>query len=310
MPGRMRRKQHEFIPVVMIPEHERTPADFAAIRHLHTLHGIIMSTMDTERSRKLEIGISEIASDCRKCVARKLSMQYPKRNEGGAGWFAQVGTMGHDYLERFFKAKYPWMFEDYEVDDPDNPGSYLWKTRTIEGLEPTLEQPIYHLERKLKVWEYEATVDGAPYKIVLDGSCDLFSYVMLPSGEIIGVVTDWKFQGQRKLAETGKGKIGSTYHGQMSTYGLGYELAGFDVTHLDLHAIPRDGNLDESRPVLFRYNRQDAIDAIAGVKALIDAAALLGWRTVIESAPNAAGCFDCDWFESIEEADFVTQLTA
>lgn len=301
MPGRMRRKQVEFIPVVLIPEAERTPADVGAIEHLHRLHGIVMDTMDTERNRKLEIGISEIASPCRRCVARKLSLKFPKRNEGGAGWFAQVGTMGHDYLERFFVDRFPGMFEyNFETKKWD----------TVEGLEPTLEQPVYYLERKLKVWEYDTVIEGQAYHLVIEGSCDLFSYVMLPSGEIIGVVTDWKFQGNTKLTKTAKGDIGATYHGQMATYGLGYELAGFGVTHLDLHALPRDNHLDASRPVLQRYDRQVALDALAGVKALLDAAALLGWDELIEITPRSNDCFDCDHFESHEEGGFIAAITA
>lgn len=325
MPGHMRRKTYEFTPVILIAEQHRNPADLAAIEHIHRLHAEVMSTMDTERSRKTTIGISEIGSECRKCVARKLSGLYPKRQEGGAGWRAQVGTMGHAYLEQHILEKYPWMFEWYEEDDPARPGKVLWKYRTREDVEPTVDQPIYYLERRLQVWEYKGVSIERDDPFVLDGSCDLFSKVKIgakhftgPStpgdvqlGDVIGVVTDWKFQGQRKLAETAKGKIGDTYTVQMSTYGLGYELAGLTPTHLDLHALPRDGDLDESRPVLMRYDRQVAIDALARIKGMIDAAPLMGgWPQFIATQPIAPGCFDCDFFESIEEGDFIQSLTA
>jgi hypothetical protein len=318
MAGALRRKQVEFIPVVMIAEQYRTPADQAALRHIHRLHAEVMTTMDTERSRKAEIGISEIGTDCMRCLARKLSGLYPPRLEGSSGWRAQVGTMGHDYLERHLLEKYPWMFEHYEVDDPARPGHYIWKYRTRDDVEPTAEQPIYYLERRLDVWQY--------LTLNLNGSCDLFSRVMLTPadfqlngmqleaagykpGDIIGVVTDWKFQGPSKLQKTAKGQIGQTYTVQMNTYGLGYELAGLEPSHVDLHALPRDGDLDESRPVLMRYDRQVALDALARCKELIDAAQVIGWPEVIMAQPVAKPCWDCDAFDQVDESRFISDLT-
>jgi hypothetical protein len=305
----MRRKTYTFTPVIMIAEQNRTNADRAAIAHVHHLHDIVMSTMNTERSRKLTIGISEIGEPCSKCVARKLSLAYPKRNEGGAGWRAQMGTMSHDYFERFFLEKFDWMFEWYEIDDPARPGKYLWKYRTRDDIEPTPEQPIYYLERKLEVWKYQHDSGSPEYSLDLNGSCDLFSRVWTPEGEI-GVVTDWKFPGATVLAEVGKGKIKPAYKVQMNTYGLGYELAGLKVDYVDLHSIPRDGDLDEARPVLMRYDRQVAVDALARIKSMIDGAAVVGWPAFIEMMPKAPGCWDCGHFESVDEADFITAITA
>jgi len=296
----MRRKQVEFIPVVMIPEAERTPADLAAIEHLHTLHQEVMSTMDTERSAQIEIGISEIGSECRKCVARKLSLHYPPRREGGAGWRAQVGTMTHDYLERHFVHRYPWMFE-YDVESK--------KWLTLPELNPEPNQPIYYLERRLQVFEYEAVVEGQPYRLNLGGSCDLFTRKLDAFGREVGIVSDWKVQGPDKLSKTGKGQIGATYHTQMNTYGFGYERAGFHPTHVDLHALPRDGHLDESRPVLMRYDRQMALDALARLANMIDLAAVFGWEELIAMTPRATPCWDCDYYEAHEESNFITSLT-
>ncbi len=53
----------------------------------------------TERSFQTSIGISEVGSDCRKCVARKLAGK-PKKPEGS--WFPFVGTAVHASLEEGF----------------------------------------------------------------------------------------------------------------------------------------------------------------------------------------------------------------
>ena len=53
----------------------------------------------TERSFQQSIGISEVGSDCRKCVARKLSGM-PKKPEGA--WYPFIGTAVHQALEDGF----------------------------------------------------------------------------------------------------------------------------------------------------------------------------------------------------------------
>lgn len=55
----------------------------------------------TERSHQRIIGISEVGSDCRKCVARKLAEVY-KKPEGS--WFPFIGTAVHQALEDGFAA--------------------------------------------------------------------------------------------------------------------------------------------------------------------------------------------------------------
>lgn len=75
----------------------------------------------TERSYQQSIGISEVGSDCRKCVARKLSGA-PKTPEGS--WFPFIGTSVHQALEDGF-------------------GSRAWKNE-------------YHLEERLFVHEYKS----------------------------------------------------------------------------------------------------------------------------------------------------------
>lgn len=75
----------------------------------------------TERSYQQSIGISEVGSDCRKCVARKLSGM-PKKPEGS--WYPFIGTSVHQALEDGF-------------------GGRAWKNE-------------YMLEERLQVHEYKS----------------------------------------------------------------------------------------------------------------------------------------------------------
>lgn len=289
----LRRKKVSFMPVVLIPEVERTILDEAAVSHMYELHRIVGQTMDTERSRQQTIGISEVGSDCKKCVARKLSGEYVKVPD--PSWKAQMGTFMHSGLEADFVRQFPWMFEWH---------SDVNKLVTRSDLSPTLEQPLYYLERKLTVWRYK--------DFVLAGSCDLFTRKLVEVNGVlveIGIVTDWKSQGPPKLKLTSAGKVSDQYNGQMDLYGLGYQNDGFTPTHVDLHAIPRDGELDESRPVLRRWNKQNAIDLLAFLANLIDAAEIVGWEKVIDAQPRANPCYDCDSFASQDDDRFIAALT-
>lgn len=65
----------------------------------------------TPRSLQRQIGISEVGSDCRKCVARKLALVY-KKPEGS--WFPFIGTAVHDALEKGFAERWP---DEYYLED-------------------------------------------------------------------------------------------------------------------------------------------------------------------------------------------------
>lgn len=283
--GSLYRSNPKFTPVVMFTDN--TPTDNLAIAQLHVLQAEIRRTMDTERSKQQTIGISEIGNPCRRCVALKLSGLYPKPHD--PSWRAQVGTSIHTMLEDHFAAAFAdhieWSHDDqkYQV----NPDAVA-----------TDEKPLYHLERRVKVFAYKG--------LDLGGSCDMFI-----QGATYGIVDDWKTQGTDKLLKkTAKGDIGETYLVQMMTYGFGYELLGYNVTHVVLYALPRDNDLDNAKPVLMRYNRQVAIDAFARLATMIDAAEIVGWETVIESQPRATPCWDCDRFDAQITQGFVAGLTA
>lgn len=246
-------------------------ADRLAVAQVYSLQADVAETMNTERSQQQNIGISEIGGDCKKCVARKLSALYVKPSD--PSWKAQVGTFIHAGLEEHFVSKY--------TDQPT----------------ATDEQPTYHMERRVSVLEYKGHSIG--------GSCDLFI-----EGASFGLVCDWKTQGAAKLKQTAAAKISSAYRVQMHTYGLGYELLGKKVTHVALYALPRDGELNDAKPVLMRYDRDIALEALARLQGMIDAAEIVGWERVIEAQDSASPCWDCRSYENLESDSFITDLTS
>ena len=268
-----------FQPITLFPL--ETEADSLAVDMVHKLYAEVEATMNTERSKQQTIGISEIGSDCLRCVARKLSGLYTKPSS--SSWKAQVGTFIHAGLEEHFgNAK--------RVGDP-------WETDSAEQKTPTDADPVFWLERRLHILSYKS--------LELGGSCDMFV-----EGATFGLVNDWKTQGAAKLKKTASADIGNTYAVQMHTYGLGWELLGKKVTHVVLYALPRDGELSEAKPVLMRYDRQIAIDALGRLQILIDAAEIIGWPQVIASQDRAGHCFDCPGYEKLEADGFLDDLTA
>ena len=262
-----------FRPTVMFPIESDT--DRLVEKLVYQLQADIAETMNTERSAQRSIGISEIGTECMKCLARKLA-EMPEHRAPREGWKAQIGTFGHAGLELHFAEKYGnaagWQSSDFD-DNRLRP--------------PTDEVPNYHLEQTLTLHEYKG--------LKLGGHCDLFV-----EGESFGLVTDWKFLGPKSLAGPPK----PIYQTQMSGYGLAWQLMGKLVTHVLLYQLPRDGELDDAKPVLFRYNPQLALDALVRIERLIDAAEFLGWDAVIAAQPRAGHCFDCPRYEQAAEDEF------
>jgi hypothetical protein len=290
-----------FQPVIMIPEAERTDADNKAISMVYTIQNEIRSTMQTERNLQTTIGVSEFGMECQRCVARLLSGEHPKVRNPDEGWKAMVGTFGHAGLEDHFTRKYSQrngraeqadilegVFELSPTGVPYLPASQVRAYATDD-------EPWFITERKVRVDTYK--------QLDLCGSCDLFI-----QGETFGIVDDWKFQGPKKLVTTATGKIGQQYTVQGNGYGKGFEDLGFLVTHFLLYALPRDGELPDAKPVLFRYNRQVALDALQNVHNMIDAAELIGWDSVIAAQQPASFCFDCRRYESHDDRSFIAAI--
>ena len=202
----------------------------------------------SERSKQIQIGISEVGMDCKKCIARKLAMT--PRNPDGA-WYPFIGTAVHDALEHGFKERWP-------VD--------------------------YLLENRLHVHSYK--------DLELSGSCDMYA--------LTGVVNDWKVVGKTALADAARGKIKDQYRVQAMLYGYGWVQKGYEVTHVSLTFLPREGKLEDAQVVLLRYNQALALESLAQLESMIDAAELAGWEQVIERAPKAGFCFSCRRYEQTD----------
>jgi hypothetical protein len=229
--------------------------DEVAVAAAHEWMQRITDLFLTERSYQTIIGISEVGSDCRKCVARKLAGK-PKKPDGS--WYPFIGTAVHQALEDGFAR---W-------DD-------------------------YKLEGRIEVHEYKS--------LKLGGSCDMFAYKA-------GVVNDWKVVGERALKEAASGKIKDQYRIQAMLYGLGWKKKGFDVTHVALTFLPRDVDLSNAQVVMLRFDEQMALDALAELEIMIDAAEIVGWDAVIDRQPKASFCWDCKKFEQEENVNDISSL--
>ena len=86
----------------------------AAEQWMHRIEELFI----TERSKQIQIGISEVGMECRKCVARKLAKSY-RKPEGS--WYPFIGTAVHDALERGFAERWP---DEYNLENRLHVHSY------------------------------------------------------------------------------------------------------------------------------------------------------------------------------------------
>jgi hypothetical protein len=211
----------------------------------------------TDRSRQIQLGISEVGMDCRKCVAKKLALK-PRVIDGA--WYPFIGTAVHDQLEHGFTERWP--------DE-------------------------YHLEGRLHVHSYK--------ELELAGACDMFAWQD-------GTVNDWKVVGSTAMNDARKGRVKQQYRVQAMLYGYGWEQKGFDVTHVALTFLPREGKLEDAIVAVMRYDKQLALDSLLELESMIDAAEIVGWDAVIDKATKASFCFSCRRYEQTDSTDVESLL--
>lgn len=150
----------------------------------------------------------------------------------------------------------------------------------------------YHLENRLHVHSYKG--------LELGGSCDMAA--IIDNGDTV-IVNDWKIVGKTALNKAAKGDIKNQYRVQAMLYGYGWKRKGYDVSHVSLSFLPRDVDLPNAEIVMLRYDESVAVEALAELEILIDAAELVGWDAVIEKQPKASFCWDCKKYEQQEDGD-------
>lgn len=96
----------------------QTEADALAVETAEMWMNRIPELFITERSKQIQLGISEVGMECRKCVARKLAKVY-RKPEGS--WYPFIGTAVHDALERGFTERWP---DEYHLENRLHVHSY------------------------------------------------------------------------------------------------------------------------------------------------------------------------------------------
>lgn len=150
----------------------------------------------------------------------------------------------------------------------------------------------YLLENRLHVHSYKG--------LELGGSCDMAA--IINNGETV-IVNDWKVVGKTALTDAAKGKIKNQYRVQAMLYGYGWKQKGYDVSHVSLTFLPRDIDLPNAEVILLRYDEQLAIESLANIELLMDAAEIVGWDAVISKQQKASFCWDCKKYDQQEDGD-------
>jgi hypothetical protein len=155
----------------------------------------------------------------------------------------------------------------------------------------------YNLENRLHVHSYKG--------LELGGSCDMAALIEDGKGVI---VNDWKVVGKQGVTDASKGKIKDQYRVQAQLYGYGWAQKGYNVTHVALSFLPREGKLSEAVVVLMRYDQSVALTGLAQLESMIDAAELVGWDKVIDKAPKASFCFSCRVYDQTDYMDIESMV--
>jgi len=93
-------------------------------------------------------------------------------------------------------------------------------------------------------------------------------------------------------------------------YGLGWELAGYDVEDVCIFFVPANkGALRRYHvPFVFPYDRTIAARALANVERMIDEAEQDGWDAVVRRREPEHGCLSCPAYEAVDNPVFDLML--
>ena len=114
----LRPKKRDDMALIKLIDSEESEIDAEAVKKAQQWMRRIEELFITERSKQIQIGISEVGMECRKCVARKLAKVY-RKPEGS--WYPFIGTAVHDALERGFAERWP---DEYNLENRLHVHSY------------------------------------------------------------------------------------------------------------------------------------------------------------------------------------------
>lgn len=161
------------------------------------------------RERQVEIGPSELGTDCLHCLAAKLA-GWPETKQ--VGWIPFIGTCLHEHFERMFGK----LGEETPVETTDPTGQ-------------TVRLPRFETEKRVTVGQ----LNGIYGHTELHGSIDLYD-------RRTHSTCDWKLVGNTTLTNAKANGPSQQYRIQASLYGIGLENGGEECERNCIYMLPKN----------------------------------------------------------------------
>lgn len=214
------------------------------------------------RSQQTRIGPSELGVPCDRRLGYHFGAVTKTRPEEAA-WKPYVGTALHEQVGN--------VIARHEM------------ARFADGDPTTVTR--HHVEERVSVGD----VNG----VEITGSCDWFD-------EATGFVGDWKFTTRNLIREHYRPHgPGEQYRRQAHLYGRGWQRAGYDVRHVGVIFMTRDGEFSDRHLWSEPYDEQVAIDTLERASSIARAIDLLGPDFTIPTLATASShCNFCPWHKA------------
>jgi hypothetical protein len=217
--------------------------------------------LNQPRSLQTRIGPSEIGHPCPRRLAYKLSGIERVREEDVA-WKPYVGTSVHEQVAQIMASAEIARWNDQQVT-----------------------RPRWYVEEQVTV----GSIAGEE----ITGHTDLFDATL-------GIVWDWKFTSRNMLKNNYRPHgPGQQYRTQAHLYGRGWMARGFDVRHVGIIFLTRDGEFSDRYVWHEPYDEQVALDALERAATIRLAVETHGAETVLPMLPAVESyCGHCPWYKA------------
>lgn len=224
------------------------------------------------RTLQKMIGPSEIGNPCDRRIGYKLA-GVPESNPRSTAWKPYVGSQVHEGVGEIMSKAEIARFSNREALMSSAPG-----TGTAR----------WHVEERVTVGQLLKAEGIVP----ITGSTDLFDAHH-------GIVFDWKFTGLRQITQSYRPKgPGPQYRTQAHLYGDGWVNAGFDVRHVAIIFMTREGEFKDRHVWHEPYDPTVGPAAIARVQRIQTSLDALGPEFVLPALePTEAYCGHCPFFQ-------------